>query len=1098
MEDLARRIAQLTPERRAILERHLLAAAPVAVDRVPPRADRMGPARLSFAQERLWFIDQLEPGSASYNLSLPLPLEGNPAVDLVQGAWRDLGARHAMLRTAIEMAEGRPVQIEAAEAPSLRVRDVVGAALNDAIRAEMTAPFDLTAGPPVRATLLRAGGRAAALVITLHHILSDGWSNAILAREFAALLEARRAGTSPQLPPLTIDYADYAEWQRTRLAGAEGEALMAHWRDTLAGAPQLLTLPSDPSGAGLGQAGATFSMPLAFGASTHALGKAENATRFMVLLAGFFALLHRAGGQGDLLVGTPVANRDRVELEPLVGLFVNTLALRARIDRGTTFRALVRAVRATVLDAHAHQELPFEQLVAQLVGARDTARPPLVQLLFALEKGSVAEAPETVASGSRAKFDLTLTVLESGEALGARWDYDAAVLDGATVERLARAYAELLGAALAHPDRRISDYPLLAPEARAQAIADGVGPVLAAAPTETLFAGFAAQAARTPDAIALVHDGGSLSYAALLAQAEAAAAMLHARGVRAGARVGICLARSPAMIVGILAALRLGAAYVPLDPAYPDARLVFMARDAGLALILADASEHARLASIAVPVEFPEALAGDVVQGTRPIGSAAAVDTAYVIYTSGSTGQPKGVAVSHRAIVNQMQWLQARWPLGIGDRLLQRTTFSFDASVWEIFAPLLAGATLVLPSTDRSGFVDLGSEIRRCAVSVVQLVPSLLRALLDTGALGACPTLKLLFCGGERLASDLAAQAAATTGAKVVNLYGPTEAAVNAVAHVAEAQDLGAAVPIGRPIANLQAHLLDESMEPVVPGMVGELYLGGTGLADFYVGQPARTAASFVPDPFATAPGARLYRTGDRARRRRDGLLEFHGRADRQCKLRGFRVEPGETEAALRQLPTIADALVDIEADRLVAWIVPRESCDVSAEETRAALAARLPEHLIPSRFMPIAAIPLLPNGKTDRAALPLPADDAPKAAAAPRGDTERRIAAIWQAVLGGGAVGRDQDFFAIGGHSLLAVQLVSRIKDQFGIALPLRQIFETPTVAGLARHLDTLADADAQSRAERVERLPEPEIDALLAALTGASAAPAQREHVA
>lgn len=1113
MDDIARRIAGLTPARRALLERRLFAVpadSPLSKGAtIQPRGRTGRPPRLSFAQERLWFLDRLEPGTATYNLPLMLAL-GDSDDTVVEAAWRDLCERHQILRTAIGSVEGEPVQLVADRAVPLRRIDLRDrpAAADATIRAEMLHPFDFAAGPPVRATILRESGSAARLLIVLHHILSDGWSNGIVARDFAALLAGRT------LPPPALHYADYAEWQRGELAGPQGTALLDYWQAMLAGAPQMLTLPCDRSGSPRDRTGsATRIARLSSHADVGMLARSENATAFMVLLAAFFVVLHRFAALDDMLVGTPVANRDRVELEPLVGLFVNTLPLRARITGEMRFRDVVRQVRATVLDGHANKDLPFERLVSRLVSARDPKRPPLVQILFALEPGTAPD-DATQTSPAKAKFDLTLTVLDDGDRLTALWDHDRAILDDATVGELAGAYDVLLAAMLADPDRRIDAVPLMT-EDRRTVLLEGAGGAIDAAVPATLYGLTAAQAARTPDAPAVVTDDDVLSFAALIRQVDAAAAGLRRAGVGPGCRVGLCVARSPAMIVGILAVLKLGGAYVPLDPDYPDDRLAYMVGDAGLTLILAEPGQYDRLAAATSTTLYST----DLLMRDEPVTDQPASyvvhpdDTAYVIYTSGSTGRPKGVSIPHRAIVNQMRWLLACWPMTAEDRVLQRTSLSFDASVWEIFAPLMAGAALVLPRHQRGAFADVGADIRRHRVTIVQLVPSLLRVLLEQRALDDVPSLRLLFCGGEALPADLARAAVRGSGTRVVNLYGPTEAAVNATFHAVAPDADDATVPIGRPVANMRAFVLDARMEPVPPGVVGELYLGGIGLADGYVGRAALTAAAFVPDPFVPdlfdGPAERLYRTGDLARRRHDGALEFSGRNDRQVKLRGFRVELAETEAALRALPDVADAVVQAEDNRLVAWIVSRDGIELSAGRLRSALARILPDHMIPTMYVPVTTIPLLPNGKTDRAALVSIGTDiaprSPDAAAEPRTATEHGLTTIWQGLLGGVSVGLHDDFFAIGGHSLLAVQVASRIQDRFGIAVALRQVFETPTIAALAGHIDTAIEDTGRSTgqgkgspeaakpaaratrhelARRIARIPEHEIDAMLSEL--------------
>lgn len=1131
MEGFAQRIARLSPQQRATLESALFDAPAEPADKLEPRSRNDGPRYLSFAQERLWFIDQLQPGSATYNLPMTLPLGGAVELSAVQGAIDDLVGRHEILRSAIGLVEGKPVQ---RVAPTMSVpvgridlRDRP-TALSEVVYAEVLRPFDLSTGPLLRASVVCLGDTNNHLLIVTHHIVSDGWSIGIVAREFTTLYAARCAGRPALLPPLPVQYADYAEWQRTRLAGPRGASLLAYWLDRLAGAPQVFALPSERRHAVHGEAAAAAQVSLlqTRSAAVRALARTENATSFIVLVSAFLALLHRFSRQDDILVGTPVTNRDQVEFEQLIGLFVNTLPLRSRIDRSTSFRALVRQMRATVLDAHANQDLPFEQLVSRFVSTRDATRPPLVQVLFAVENGpaAIGHAPANgqAANGHapppagpvktaapKPKFELTLTVADTGDLLTALWEHSTGVYDYSTIAGLARAFDVLLSASLAAPDQPIDHLPLLAPDERERLLRPaGAIPSETGSP-DTLYALVAAQARRTPDAVAIISDDARLSFAELVDRVDRLADRLHHLGVGPGECVGVCASRSPQVIVGLLAVLRLGGAYVPLDPDYPLDRLAYMAADAGLVLILAEHIHRERLAAAApaaVPIHvldthWPSDDAADLVPA--PQAAAHPHDIAYVIYTSGSTGRPKGVAIPHRAIVKQIRWFLDTWPLGSNDRVLQRTSLSFDASVWEIFAPLVAGATLVLQSRDRADITDLGEAIRRHEITVVQLVPSLLRVLLEHGSLDRCPSVRLLFSGGEALSAQLVKGVAAVGSATVVNLYGPTEATINATFHVVNGELGDVAVPIGRPAADLRTYALDERMEPVPPGAVGELYLGGVGLAWGYVGKPDLTAASFVPDPFGAEPGGRLYCTGDLVSYAPDGLLEFRGRRDHQVKVRGFRIELAEVERALLSLADVAAAVVEARDDRLIAWVVPRDSAVLSAKQLRASLGRLLPEYMIPAVYFPVAEIPLLPNGKADRKALPFAGvrEIRPDGRAEPETETEQALAGMWKRLLETDPIGRHDDFFMLGGHSLLAVQVSSRVHDRFGITLPLRQIFETPTIAALSRYIDEavaiarppassssapvlLSEAERRHLLERIDEIPEHQIDALLLTL--------------
>ncbi|MEW5927747.1 MAG: non-ribosomal peptide synthase/polyketide synthase [Gemmatimonadota bacterium] len=1040
-----------------------------------PRDGR--PLPLSFAQQRLWFIDRLEPGSAAYNMPFALRLRGpfDPAV--LERAVTEIVRRHETLRTVFAVVDGGPVQVVRDPAPvALPVTDLRGvpadgreAEVRRLAAEEAARPFDLAAGPLLRVSAVRLDEAAWGVLFTMHHVVSDGWSVGVLVREVSELYGAFSARREPELPELPVQYADFAAWQRAWLAGEALEARLGFWRDKLAGAPPLLELPTDrPRPQVQDPRGASVRVGLSaeVSAGLRALSRREGATVFMALLAAWQLLLARYAGVEDVSVGTPVAGRTRLETEPLIGFFVNTLVLRTDLSGEPTFRELLAHVRETTLGAFAHQEIPFERLVEELAPERSLAHTPLFQAMFVLQNNEVgglrmgALQVEPLARGEGggiAKFDLTLALAEDEAGFAGSLSYRAGLWDAATVERMAGHFARLVEAVVADAGRPLPEVDFLGGEERARLLAEWS---TAGAPPEAPLVpeGLARQAERTPDAVAVAFEGAALTYAELTREADRLARSLGRRGVGPETRVGVFLERSPELVVALVGVLRAGGAYVPLDPGHPPERLAYLLEDSGVRLVLTQEELAGRLGGFGGEVVRVRTGGEEADPGApAPPRDASADSLAYLVYTSGSTGRPKAVAVPHGALANHMAWMQRAFPLGAGDRVLQKTPLSFDASVWEFWAPLLAGATLVLarPEAHRDP-AELARAVASQRITVLQVVPSLLRTLLEEGAMQGGAGLRRLFCGGEALAAELAERARAVLGCEVVNLYGPTEVCIDATAHLYEVPAEAATVPIGRPVDGVRALVLDRRGGPVPAGVAGELYLGGAQLARGYLGRPGLTAEKFLPDPFGGEPGARLYRTGDVVRWLADGTLEYLGRTDEQVKVRGFRIEPGEVEAALLAHPGVRAAAVlareDVPGDRrLVAYLVPREAAPGVAE-LRAHLGASLPEHMIPSAFVALEALPATRSGKLDRRALPAP--EAPAGAGervAPRDALEATIGGIFCEVLGVPEVGVRDGFFELGGHSLLAVQLVSRLEKATSVRLPVAVLFRAPTVELLA-----------------------------------------------
>ncbi len=1054
----------------------------------PPirQASRAGNLPLSFAQQALWFLDQLEPGRPTFNVAAALRVAGPLDATALGRAFDEILRRHEALRTTFATVEGRPVQVIAAPAHvpidfvDLTDRvDPVREAQRLAIE-EARRPFDLARGPLVRAGLLRLGADEHAVLLTMHHIVTDGWSMGVAAQELATLYGAFREGQASPLPDPAIQYADYAAWQRDWLRGEVLDDLLGYWTRQLAGVPTL-ELPTDrPRPAVRGSRGATrpFTLPAELAEGLHALARREGVTPFMVLLAAFQALLLRYSGQDDFAVGTPIANRNKAETEGLIGYFVNMLALRTDLSGDPSFLELLGRVRDVAFGAFEHQNLPLEAVVEALPHQRDPARTPLFQVMFVLQnnrmpdvsRADLALAPLVVTEGTgTAKFDLTLALEEfDGEFLGS-FESSTDLFDIATIDRMIGHFRSLLGAAVAHPATRLSELPLLGLDERKQVVSDW-NQTASAFPMSCIHHLFEAQAAQTPDAVALAFAGGRWSYRELNERANRLAHVLKARGVGPETLVGIAVERSPEMAAGLLGILKAGGAYVPLDPAYPAERLAFLAKDSGVALLLTQTHLRDRLPACVevICLDSP----GDPI-GREPAtnldGGARPGNPAYVLYTSGSTGTPKGVVVEHRGLVNHATAAARLFGLDGRDRVLQFSTLSFDIAVEELFPAWITGAAVVLRGGDETLDPSRFTRwIEREGITVLDLPTAYWHAWVEGMALlGEAPpeSLRLVVVGGEKAQPSAFARwrglaskgEGAGAGVRWLNTYGPTEATVIATAH----EPAGAAgdLPIGRPIANARVYLLDAHLRPVPIGLPGEVYIGGAGVARGYLGRPALTAERFLPDPFGDEPGGRLFRTGDRARWRPDGVLEFLGRVDHQAKVRGFRVEPGEVEAALLAHPEVRAAVVLARQDeggdgRLDAFVVPRADAPIPPVELRRFLGARLPRHMIPSTFTALGALPMTPSGKVDRRALVVPEPTEAGPSTPPRDAVEAQLAAIWEDLLDVRPVGVHDDFFDLGGHSLLAVRLLARVEAQFGQTLPLSSLFLGATIEDLAGRL--------------------------------------------
>ena len=1088
LSELQRRVASLPPEQRVRLEERLLirrAAAP-ADTRIPQRAAGER-CPLSLAQQRLWFLDQLLPGSAAYNEPIALRLEGVLDVRSLSRTLDEIVTRHEALRTVFAAAEGEPYQVVQPPRPlDLEPLDLSAlesaareTALAEALAETATRSFDLVANWPIRARLIRLGPLDHVLLIVTHHIASDGWSNGVLFTELAALYDAFSTGRPSPLSPLAVQYGDFAVWQRRRLAGGELDRQLGYWRRELAGLPAEVTFTTDrPRPVTPSYRGARVArvFPKVLVEGLKALGRSENATLFMTLLAGFLALLQRYTGQPDVVVGSPIAGRSRVEIEPLIGFFVGTLPLRGDLSGDPTVREHLRRVREVALGGYGHQDVPFEKLVEELAPERALNRNPIVQVMFGTRNvraglpalSGLAVSRLTVGTES-AKFDVSVYAAEVPGGLDVTASYSTELYDEGTITRLLERFERMLAAMVAAPEDRLASLGLTDDAERRQVL-DGwnraVSPMSEAATVASLVE---AQVARSPDAVAVVAGATRMSYAQLDASATRLARHLRSRGVGPGMFVGVCAERSPALVTALLAVLKTGAAYLPLDPGYPTERLSFMFADARPRLVLVHERLRERLPlegiqSVALddPAAWTGGAVGDSEAGAEPDG------VAYATYTSGSTGRPKGILTTHRGVVNYLSHLIREYALGPSDVVLPIVTVGFDASVREIFGALAAGARLVLLGDDdvRDARAVVRGLRKHRVTALLSVVPSVLRTLCaaarDTGDPPAA--LRLVLTSGEPLllADVREAYASLCPAGEVVNQYGPTECTMTTTFHRVGVADEGREVAlIGRPIANARVYVLDVVGQPAPIGVPGELYIGGTGVARGYLDRSALTAERFLPDPFDARPGARMYRTGDRGRWRPDGVLELFGRLDDQVKIRGNRVEPGEVEARLRECPGVSQAVVVAwpagAADaRLVAYVVPAEDAEPSPAELRGLLRRALPEYMVPSEFVTLSALPLGPHGKLDRRALPPPgrAVTAGRAYVEPRSLLEWQIAAIWEELLDTRPIGATDNFFDLGGHSLLAVRMMYAVEQGYGRRLPLPVLFEAPTVRHLANAL--------------------------------------------
>src|SRR5215213_587316 len=1082
---------------------------------VPAPRDAQLP--LSFSQQRMWLLDQLEPDTPTYNLSNALRLSGTLEVEALKRSIEGIVSRHEALRTTFAAVDGEPVQVisPALEVP-LPVEDL--SSLPGAEREaeakrlaleEKRRPFDLERGPLVRTKLVRLDREEHVLLVTMHHVVSDGWSLGVFWRELGALYEAFVRGEPSPLEEPPVQYADYALWQRRWLTGEVLGEQLGYWKDQLADVGSL-ELPTDhPRPAVRAHLGARqeLALPESLTRSLKELSRQEGTTLFMVLLGAFQALLARYSGQEDIAVGSPIAGRNQAETEELIGFFVNTLVMRTDLSRDPSFREVLSRVREVALGAYDHHDLPFEKLVEELQPERDLSRVPLSQVFFALQNvpREDLKLPNLTlerqnVEGGTVKFDLSLFLFEEDQGLKGRLVYNADLFDDATIERMLGHLQTFLRGIVEDPDQRLSELPLLTEDERHRLLVEWNDSATEYPEERCVHELFEEQVERTPDAVAVVFEDERLTYQELNRCANQLAHHLRALGVGPDVLVGICVERSLEMVVGLLGILKAGGSYVPLDPSYPASRLKFILRDTQAPVLLTQERlveglpDKSRTKVVRLDADWPVIAR----KAEENLTSRATADNlAYVIYTSGSTGQPKGVMIEHRALSSYAAAATAAYEMTATDRVLQFASLSFDASVEEIFPSLTCGAALVLRS-DR--MVDsMQRFVRECserAISVLDLPTAFWHELVlafESEGLTLPPSVRLVIIGGEKVLSERVAQWHAHTArtarpARMINTYGPTEATV--VATLCELRP-GAGhelvtqseVPIGRPLGNDLVYILDGSLNPSPIGVPGELHVGGSGLARGYINRPDLSSERFIPDPFRDAPEARLYKTGDIARWRSDGNIEFLGRVDDQVKIRGYRVELGEIEAVLGRHPALRGTAVLARVDasgreRLVAYVVPHQRPAPTARELGGYLKERLPAYMVPSSLVTLDSLPLTPSGKVDRRSLPAPdLSDirAENAYAEPRTPAEEQLVEIWEEILGLERVGIHDNFFELGGHSLLATRVVSRLNRHFGVELPLRVLFEDSTIEGLAlavTQMQAAAEIDIEQLLAQVEQM--------------------------
>ncbi|MGK7948457.1 MAG: amino acid adenylation domain-containing protein [Xenococcaceae cyanobacterium] len=1082
MSDLLKRLNNLSPEKRELVLKKLRTQKLISAhDRsqapaiVPMSREQEIP--LSFAQQRLWFLDQLEGESSTYNMPVALSLNGSLKVEALEQALTEIVRRHEILRTCFKIVNGNPIQdinssikltlplVNLQELPdqnqSLEVKRLA--------TEEAQQPFDLSQEPLLRVSLLKLAFDKHVLLLTMHHIISDGWSLGILVQELSVLYQAFCAGKPSPLPELPIQYADFAAWQRQWLQGEILEKQLRYWKQKLSGAPPLLNLPTDrprPPVQTFQGSSKSFVLSQELTEKLKVLSHNSGVTLFMTLLSAWSVLLSRYSRQEELVIGSPIANRNRQEIEPLIGFFVNTLALRINLQNNPPFSKLLARVRQITLDAYAHQDLPFEQLVQELQPERNLSHSPLFQVMFVLQNVPIGklELPGLTLTpieqeSKTAKFDLTLSMEETEQGLKGELEYNSDLFDAATIARMEGHFQVLLKGIVTNPHQPIGQLPLLTPAEQHQLLVEWNDTQADYPQDKCIHQLFEEQVERTPEAIAVVFEEQQLTYLELNSRANQLAHYLKSLGVGAEVLVGICVERSIEMIVGLLGILKAGGAYVPIDPAYPPERIGYMLEDAQVSVLLTQAKLLHRLPAYQGQVVCLD-LAQERISDRSPDNLSSNVNPknlAYVIYTSGSTGKPKGVLITHKGLMNLIFWHLRVFAVTSADRATQLAGIAFDASVWELWPYLAAGASIYLvepeviasPENLRDWLI-----LQRISIS---FLPTPLAESLLALEWSENKALRLMLTGGDQLHYHRLT----SIPFELVNNYGPTENTVVTTSGVVTRAEKNSSPTIGRPISNTQVYILDPYLQPVPIGVSGELHISSDSLARGYLNRPELTAEKFIASPFSQKEGVRLYKTGDLARYLPDGNLEFLGRIDHQVKIRGFRIELGEIETAIAAHLQVQEAVVIVREDRpndksLVAYVVPSQE-SINTDVLRDFLKQKLPQYMIPSAFIMLKALPLTPNGKVDRHNLPKPdklARSSEKTYIPARNALEMQLVQIWEQVLGIHPIGVRDNFFDLGGHSLLAVQLIAQIQQNLGKNISLANLFQEATIEQLANFL--------------------------------------------
>ncbi len=1041
-----------------------------------PKVEKsIDPHPLSLTQKQLWFINQLQPGTPAYNIPIAIHIPGTVNVPVLIRSLDEIICRQEILRTSLEIVNGEPRQKIAdnikLNVPEVDLRHLSGEEQEREVErlCLQTAQFyfDFSQPPLLQAKLLHLQHKSI-LIITVHHLIADGWSIQILAQELTKIYQAFVQGKSSPLPELSVQYANFVYWQQNWLQSQALEHNLTYWKQQLGGNLPILKLPTDhprPAIQTFRGEQQKFRLSKTLTQGIKQLSQQEEATLFMTLLATFQTLLYRYTSQEDILVGSPIANRNHQELDGLIGCFVNTLVLRTHLDGNPTFQELLARVRQVAIDAYTHQDLPFEKLVETLQPNRDLSYNPLFQVMFVLQNPQAESIWKTEELETKtAKFDLLLSMRDSEKGLTGTLEYNTDLFNADTIARMIGHFQTLLESIVVNCRQHIANLPLLTPAEQQTILKEWNNTQVEYQQRACVHQLFAKQTEKTPDATALIFGDEKLTYRELNHRANQLAHYLQDLGVQPETIVSICMERSVEMVVGILGIMKAGGAYLPLDPSYPQERLAYMLGDAKVSILLAQSHLVDNLPphqAKVINIDNNSAFFKDY-SPTNPVSNVELENIAYVIYTSGSTGTPKGVINTHQGLCNRLLWMQNTYELTSSDRVLQKTPFSFDVSIWELFLPLITGATLVLAKPgghqDANYLVNLIAEKK---ITILHFVPSMLQVFLEVPELDNCHSIKNVICSGETLPFELQKRFLTRLDTQLHNLYGPTEAAIDVTAWRCQQNIVENIVPIGRPISNTQIYILDKYLQPVPIGIPGELHIGGLGLARGYLNKPELTQEKFVASPFIS--GQFLYKTGDLARYLPDGNIEFLGRIDHQVKIRGFRIELGEIEAVLAQHPQVRETVVLAREDipknhRLVAYIVTHANTQFSIHELRDYLQQKLPDYMVPCAFIKLNKLPLTPNGKINRSALPAPEIQPLNSTAAyeaPNSELETAIAKIWQEVLHLEKAGINDNFFDLGGNSLLMVKVNNKLREVMDCDISIVEMFQNPTIKSLAKYIN-------------------------------------------